>query len=130
MRRNDQMSPMRMLVMLAVLWAAGTWLFAAESTPPTPAKPEPAKATPVPAQAAGTGAPTTEEAEAALATANSGNADDEEQPAEQSAQPEQDDKQGENAKQASAADKGGTPQRFVPSEQVRADFDVSFPIDI
>jgi len=30
---------------------------------------------------------------------------------------------------ASAADKA-SPQRFVPSEQVRADFDVSFPIDI
>jgi len=29
----------------------------------------------------------------------------------------------------SAAGKG-SPQRFVPSEQVRADFDVSFPIDI
>ena len=28
-----------------------------------------------------------------------------------------------------AADKS-SPQRFVPSEQVRADFDVSFPIDI
>ena len=30
----------------------------------------------------------------------------------------------------SAADKGPSPQRFIPSEQVRADFDVSFPIDI
>jgi len=39
----------------------------------------------------------------------------------------------------SEADKGktdkgtaakGSPQRFIPSEQVRADFDVSFPIDI
>ncbi|MBB6095058.1 type IV secretory pathway TrbL component [Povalibacter uvarum] len=33
-----------------------------------------------------------------------------------------------------AADKGsaakGSPQRFIPSEQVRADFDVSFPVDI
>lgn len=29
----------------------------------------------------------------------------------------------------SSADKG-TPQRFTPSEQVRPDFDVSFPIDI
>jgi len=29
----------------------------------------------------------------------------------------------------SAADKA-SPQRFVPSEEVRADFDVSFPIDI
>lgn len=26
--------------------------------------------------------------------------------------------------------KGGSPDRFTPSEQVRADFDVSFPIDI
>ena len=31
---------------------------------------------------------------------------------------------------ATAADKKASPQRFVPSEQVRADFDVSFPIDI
>jgi hypothetical protein len=30
----------------------------------------------------------------------------------------------------SSADKKASPQRFVPSEQVRADFDVSFPIDI
>jgi predicted lipid-binding transport protein (Tim44 family) len=28
------------------------------------------------------------------------------------------------------ADKSPSPQRFVPTEQVRADFDVSFPIDI
>jgi len=33
------------------------------------------------------------------------------------------------APRGSAAGKG-SPQRFVPSEQVRADFDVSFPIDI
>jgi hypothetical protein len=32
------------------------------------------------------------------------------------------------AKEASS--KGPSPQRFTPSEQVRADFDVSFPIDI
>jgi hypothetical protein len=39
--------------------------------------------------------------------------------------------EGETAPPASAADKGKpSPQRFVPSEQVRADFDVSFPIDI
>src|SRR5689334_18370872 len=31
---------------------------------------------------------------------------------------------------ASGKGKGGSPERFVPSEQVRADFDVSFPIDI
>jgi hypothetical protein len=30
----------------------------------------------------------------------------------------------------SPADQKPSPQRFIPSEQVRADFDVSFPIDI
>jgi hypothetical protein len=28
------------------------------------------------------------------------------------------------------AKKAASPQRFIPSEQVRADFDVSFPVDI
>ena len=53
-------------------------------------------------------------------------ADDAAKPAEAS----EADKGGEK----STADKGtaakGSPQRFIPSEQVRADFDVSFPIDI
>ena len=42
-------------------------------------------------------------------------------------------KQAAGKPKATAADKAGdkaSPQRFVPSEQVRADFDVSFPIDI
>lgn len=29
-----------------------------------------------------------------------------------------------------AADANAAPQKFIPSEQVRADFDVSFPVDI
>lgn len=29
-----------------------------------------------------------------------------------------------------AGDGKATPQRFIPSEQVRSDFDVSFPVDI
>lgn len=33
-------------------------------------------------------------------------------------------------KGAATAKSGSTPQRFVPSEEVRADFDVSFPVDI
>lgn len=33
-------------------------------------------------------------------------------------------------KPAATAKSGATPQRFVPSEEVRADFDVSFPVDI
>jgi len=36
----------------------------------------------------------------------------------------------EKAPPPSSADKGPSPQRFTPSEQVRADFDVSFPVDI
>ena len=127
MRRSNQMNPMRMLVMLAALWAAGTWLFAAESTPPTQSKPAPAKATPAPAEAqAQPGAPSQEEVDAALATANAATAEGEEPQAEPQSEPKDD----SSGKQASTADKAGTPQRFVPSEQVRADFDVSFPIDI
>lgn len=38
---------------------------------------------------------------------------------------------GEKAPAPTQADKAApSPQRFTPSEQVRADFDVSFPIDI
>jgi hypothetical protein len=40
------------------------------------------------------------------------------------------DEEAVKAPAAANADKGSSPQRFVPSEQVRADFDVSFPIDI
>jgi hypothetical protein len=43
------------------------------------------------------------------------------------------DKAGEKSaadKGAATAKSGPTPQRFVPSEEVRADFDVSFPVDI
>lgn len=136
MRRSNQLNPMRMLVMLAVLWVAGTLLFAAESTPPA-AKPRPAEATTVPAQAAAAepaaqsppaGDPA---ADAKDAPAKAETPGEEELPSEDAAAaPEKSRAEGGDAKQASSADKGGTPQRFVPSEQVRADFDVSFPIDI
>jgi hypothetical protein len=35
-----------------------------------------------------------------------------------------------SAQPAAAAPKGSSPSRFEPTEKVRADFDVSFPIDI
>lgn len=41
--------------------------------------------------------------------------------------------EGTAADKASSEKKSGgkaSPQRFIPSEQVRADFDVSFPVDI
>jgi len=50
-------------------------------------------------------------------------------PAADDAAAEQDEDKAAAAKQRSAESKP-SPQRFVPSEQVRADFDVSFPIDI
>lgn len=38
---------------------------------------------------------------------------------------------GQNGKSSKTdADRAASPQRFVPSEEVRADFDVSFPVDI
>jgi hypothetical protein len=46
------------------------------------------------------------------------------------APPKTDDKSAVDESPPPGAGKGPSPQRFVPSEQVRADFDVSFPIDI
>jgi len=62
-------------------------------------------------------------------------ADGESSPAPAAAQAQRGTKTEEAEEQQAAARrkasaKGGSPERFVPSEQVRADFDVSFPIDI
>ena len=46
------------------------------------------------------------------------------------APPKSDDPGAVDESQPPPGAKGPSPQRFVPSEQVRADFDVSFPIDI
>jgi len=114
-----------MTVMLTAMGITGSMLFAAEpvtktTTPsPTAAPTKDAKATHAePAQAdaakvdpAKPDAKT--EATAAAKPAGASAASDE-----------------EKASHASAADKAPSPQRFTPSEQVRADFDVSFPVDI
>lgn len=156
MRRRTQANPMRMLVMLAVMWAAGSWLFAAESSPPAratqpvAAQTEPAaKSESQPAAQAGAteaGAAKDEKAAADGKTAASEKAaagekaDSEEKAdveadandalAEATGETKTDSKDAASGNSASAADKGASPRRFVPSEQVRADFDVSFPIDI
>jgi hypothetical protein len=105
------------LIGLLVACCATSTLWAAE---PAPAKPAAAPAaTPAPAPAT--------PAAAESATPKS----DEDSNAKEADEGEE--KQAAGKPKATAADKAGdkaSPQRFVPSEQVRADFDVSFPIDI
>jgi len=106
------MKSLRLMILLAACCSTGT-SWAAE---PTPAKPaSPAAAAPAAQGAAKPGA------ESAVPNGDEDSKDKEGA------------KDGEAATakpKASAADKGASPQRFVPTEQVRADFDVSFPIDI
>ena len=148
---------MRMLILLAVFWAAGSLLLAAESpsTPKPTAAEEPAAAEKPAAEKAGAAAkPVAEEKKAAAEDSKTDTAQDRGSIAEQaeaalkaaaeadpggapaeppkseaeSAKPQaQDDTQRPSA---GSAGRGPSPQRFVPTEQVRADFDVSFPIDI
>ena len=95
------MKTLPLMGLLAACCVTGT-LWAAE--------PAPAKPAPPPAATAEKPAPATPAAKPAAESATA--------------------KSDEDAKaKASDADKA-SPQRFVPSEQVRADFDVSFPIDI
>ena len=110
------MKTLPLIGLLAACCAMST-LWAAE---PAPAKPAAAPAaTPAPAPA--------KPAAAESATPKS----DEDPKAKEAGEGEE--KQAAAKSTATAADKAGdkaSPQRFVPSEQVRADFDVSFPIDI
>ncbi len=103
---------------VSVMWVLTIWvliglttapLFAAEPTP-APAKTE---AKPAAAPAA-TPMPTPQQAASATSKTDATESEAKESP--------------ESAKNPSS--KGPSPQRFTPSEQVRADFDVSFPIDI
>lgn len=134
------------LVMLAVAGVTGSVLFAAEANRQAqqravamaPAaevdkdKKLPNATDPVTGKPAEAGAPSVEADEAAANSSDS------------KADPAADAKQA-GAAADKAADKGAattakssksdadrvaTPQRFVPSEEVRADFDVSFPVDI
>lgn len=133
--------------MLAVFWAAGSLLFAADGwftastkpaaqAPATPvaeagsvsvarlaAEDEDAKAAePVPTESAAEAAKAEDAKEDAAASRDEAQSEDgtDEVASEKPA----------SSEPKSAADAGASPRRFVPSEQVRADFDVSFPIDI
>lgn len=118
------------LIMLAVVGISGSILFAAESgkssRPPEEIQPpvksvaasEPKDVKDEPGTAAKAEAqqPAPEQKTAA-------------QPAQQ--EDEEDAKPAAASNSKSAADSGRpSPQRFVPSEEVRPDFDVSFPVDI
>lgn len=134
---------MRPLILLAVVWITGSLLFAAEDSPRSAADEGQSKVDPVAVLAA---APAPQSGEGAHQDANQGAQTAQSEPATSAAPSEAPDvgKDGtEDEDEASAKSKqpaadaksadaapGTTPQRFVPSEQVRADFDVSFPIDI
>ena len=110
---------MRLVIMLTSVAVSGSLLFAAE---PAPTRKPPAQPAPAEASAEQPG-----EQEAAKAPkADEAKKTDEEARAAAPAE----DEDPEPKRAASPADKAGSPQRFNPSEQVRADFDVSFPIDI
>jgi hypothetical protein len=144
---------MRMLILLAVFWAAGSLLLAAESpsTPKPVAAEKPAVAEKTATDKAGAAEkPVAEEQKAAAEEAKTDTAQDKGSIAEQAeaalkaaaeADPggapsetpkteATDAKDDTQAAPTASAGKGRSPQRFVPTEQVRADFDVSFPIDI
>ena len=103
------------LVMLAVVGVAGSVLFAAESN--QSAKEQPAAAAP----AAASPLPQPSPAPGAGEGADKKEKDPDQDPAAKAAPRTEADK---------AAARAASPQRFVPSEEVRPDFDVSFPIDI
>jgi hypothetical protein len=142
---------MRMLILLAVFWVAGSLLLAAES----PSTPKPVAAEkPATEKSGATAKPAAEEKKAAAEDSKTDTAQDKGSIAEQAeaalkaaaeadrgsepAEPPKSEAEAANPQAqdetqrppAGSAGRGPSPQRFVPTEQVRADFDVSFPIDI
>ena len=109
------MNPMRLLILLTVVGTTGSILFAAEPAGTTK-RDQPAAA----AESAGTAKEAEKGKEPPPRAA--GEKPPEAPIAEEDVDPAPPAK--------TDADKGPSPQRFVPSEQVRADFDVSFPVDI
>jgi hypothetical protein len=139
---------MPFLIMLAVMSAAGSIIFAAapvqpatEQTQPAAKAPDKIADTKTPAAAGATGSKTPEvkaDAKAdpkadpkadAKTDDKSGAGKAAEHDASAASTDKTGDKPGDKPADKSPADKS-SPQRFVPSEQVRADFDVSFPVDI
>ena len=110
---------MRLVIMLTSVAVSGSLLFAAE-----PARQPPAEPAAEPRPDAGA------QPEAQPPAKSRPKADETAAKSAGETAPSKDDEKPSPKPVASTADKAGTPQRFTPSEQVRADFDVSFPIDI
>jgi hypothetical protein len=119
------MKTLRLLTLMAMCCAMGTMTGvagAAESPPAKAATPAPAK--PATQPAGESAAPKADEQSSGTQPATTA----------QGTQGKESAAEAEERPVAAAKPKGsgksGSPERFVPSEQVRADFDVSFPIDI
>ena len=117
------MRPAAYMIVLATASISASLLFAAEPAPKPPA----AKSQ---SPAAAKVDPADKDKKAAAEKTDAEKKAD----AEKDKTPDATEKAGD---EKSAADKSGgkgsdksSPQRFIPSEQVRADFDVSFPVDI
>jgi len=128
------MKKLLLIAMLTVLGISGSMLFAAEPAPkPMPSQAATAaqdpKSVPAASQPAKTESAKTEAGKTQASKTEPAKTDakgDTPTAAKADAPADADQK----APPPSAADKGPSPQRFTPSEQVRADFDVSFPVDI
>lgn len=125
------MKAIALLTILAVASLKSSLLLAAE---PAPSSDQPAaKATPAkagqPDERATGGADDTDSTVAEGTAAKDKVAPEKSQAEKSSAEKSAAEKSDDPGLAKSAADKA-SPQRFVPSEQVRADFDVSFPIDM
>ncbi|HKE92819.1 MAG TPA: hypothetical protein VKB34_00820 [Povalibacter sp.] len=122
------MKPTPYLIMLVAASVTGSWLFAAEPTPTQqqaakaaqPAAPEKKASAAGEAKKAPAAGEEKKDAAATDAATDKSAAATEKDAADK-------DKKGT---EKTEADKKSSPQRFIPSEQVRADFDVSFPVDI
>lgn len=111
------MKALRLLTLLAVCCATST-TWAAE---PVPAKPATPAAKPAASESA---APKADEPTQAPSSSAAGSSK-----ADEGTQDQDPAKEPQAVAKPKSSGKG-SPERFVPSEQVRADFDVSFPIDI
>jgi hypothetical protein len=123
------MNQLRIALLIAAAMT-NSIVLAAEPSAATPAKTENAPAgAPAAKKEQGTQQPATAASSQAADAAGAKSAD-KPAPAAVAKDAAKSDADEEHAPAPSAADKAPSPQRFTPSEQVRADFDVSFPIDI